>query len=235
MLGWTPELISGRFKKYRPELPPISPEAIYQWIYREVPHLIGTLPRSHSKRRRRRFARKGKKRIIPQRTSIPLRPACVQERTEPGHWESDLMIGRGSSALQNNTERVSRFVKITKVADKTAAQARNAIARALKPLPEHLRRSVTYDNGTENAEHSLLNQEIGTRSFFCEPYHSWEKGSVENKNGVIRRFFPKKTNFDIITDNDIQQVEDKINNRPMKCLNFKTPAEVFISLVALTG
>ena len=234
-MDWTPELISGQFKKYRMELPRISPEAIYQWIYAEAPHLIGTLPRSHPRRRMRRFARKGKKVIIPQRISITERPACVQERKEPGHWESDLMIGRGKCALQNNTERVSRFIKIAKVADKTAAQARSAIARALKPLPAHLRRSVTYDNGTENAEHHLLNQEIGSRSFFCEPYHSWEKGTVENKNGVIRRFFPKKTNFDIIADDDIRRVEDHINNRPMKCLNFKTPAQVFTSLVALAG
>jgi IS30 family transposase len=234
-LGWTPELISGRFRKYRPELPRISPEAIYQWIYREAPHWIGTLPRSHVKRRKRQFPRKGKKVIIPRRTSITERPACVQQRQEPGHWESDLLIGRGRSALQNNTERVSRFAKIAKVADQTAAKARQAIAQALKPLPAHLRRSLTYDNGTENAEHHLLNREIGTRSFFCEPYHSWEKGTVENKNGVIRRFFPKKTNFDMIPDDEIRRVEDTINNRPMKCLDFKTPAEVFASLVALTG
>ncbi len=234
-MDWTPELISGQFKKYRPELPRISTEAIYQWIYAEAPHLIGALPRSHPKRRRRRFARKGKKVIIPRRISITERPACVQERKEPGHWESDLMIGRGRSALQNNTERVSRFIKLTKVADKTAEQARTAIARKLKPFPEQLRKSLTYDNGTENAEHQILNEEIGTQSFFCEPYHSWEKGSVENKNGVVRRFFPKKTNFDIIKDDEIQRVEDHINNRPMKCLNFKTPAEVLASLVALAG
>jgi IS30 family transposase len=235
MMGWSPELISGQFRTHRKELPLVSTEAIYQWIYAEATHLIGTLVRSHRCRRLRKNRGKGKKVLIPHRVSIADRPATVQDRKEPGHWESDLMIGRGKSALQNNTERVSRLIKITRVADKTAAQAHKAVARTLTPLPASLRKSVTYDNGTENVEHHILNQEIGTQSFFCNPYHSWEKGSVENKNGVIRRYFPKGTNFDTITDEEIQRVEDKINNRPMKCLNFKTPAEVFASFVALAG
>ncbi|MGH3848811.1 MAG: IS30 family transposase [Pseudonocardiaceae bacterium] len=233
--GWTPELIAGQFRLFRPELPPVSTEAIYQWIYAEAPHLIGCLPRSHKQRYPKQKGRKVRKTNIPNRVSIQERSALANNRQESGHWESDLMIGRGKSALQNNVERVSRIVRITRVANKTAQQARGALTGTLKPLPAHLRRSVTYDNGTENTEHDLLNQELGTRSFFCAPYHSWEKGSVENRNGVIRRFFPKKTNFDMITDQDIHFVEDHINNRPMKCLNFKSPAQVFASLVALTG
>jgi IS30 family transposase len=233
MMGWSPELISGQFRIHRQELPRVSTEAIYQWIYAEAIHLIGTLVRSHRCRRLRKNRGKGKKVIIPHRVSIVERPAAVQDRKEPGHWESDLMIGRGQSPLQDNVERVSRLSKIVKLPNKSAPQSRKALERSLGPLPPSLRRSVTYDNGTENIEHHLLNREIGTRSFFCNPYHSWEKGSVENRNGVIRRFFPKGTNFDTITDEEIQRVEDKINNRPMKCLNFKTPAQVFTSLVAL--
>ena len=234
-MGWSPELISGQFRTQRPELPRASTEAIYQWIYAEAVHLIGTLVRSHRCRRLRKNRGKGKKVLIPQRISIAERPAAIADRQEPGHWESDLMIGRGKSPLQDNVERVSRLSKIVRLPDKTAHQSRQALERSLGPFPPSLRKSVTYDNGSENTEHHLLNQKIGTCSFFCNPYSSWEKGSVENRNGVIRRFFPKGTNFDTITDEEIQRVEDKINNRPMKCLNFKTPAEVFASLVALAG
>ncbi len=234
--GWSPEIIAGRFKRQRPELPTISTEAIYQWVYSEAPHLIDCLIRSHPRRRRKRPRQKGKKVIIQQRVSIRERPPQIQSRIEPGHWESDLIIGRGGRAvLQTSVERVSRYTTITKVADKTARRCREALGASLRPLPPHLRRSVTYDNGTENAEHFLLNQEIGTRSFFCDPYHSWEKGSVENRNGVIRRPFPKRTNFDNISEKKVQSVEQSINARPMKCLDYKTPAEVFSSLGAITG
>jgi IS30 family transposase len=104
----------------------------------------------------------------------------------------------------------------------------------LAPLPKHLRRSVTYDNGTENAEHDQLNKDLGMQSYFCEPYHSWEKATVENRNGLVRLFFPKKSNLDNIEERVIQQAEDWINNRPMKCLDFQTPNQVLASLVALT-
>jgi len=234
-LGWSPELIAGRFKWERKELPTITAEAIYQWIYAEAPHLIGYLVRAHPRRRMRRFRWKGKKVMIPQRVSIQERPAHVQDRKEPGHWESDLVVGRGKTALQTTVERMSRYTRIVKVADKSARESHHALVGALKAFPASLRRSITYDNGPENVEHHLVNQEIGTRSFFCEPYHSWEKGSVENRNGHIRRAFPKRTNFDTIPDSEIQRVEDNINTRPMKCLDFKTSVEVLSSLFALAG
>jgi IS30 family transposase len=98
-----------------------------------------------------------------------------------------------------------------------------------------MRRSITYDNGAENYEHSRVNKELTIVSFFCEPYHSWEKGTVENTNGIIRRRFPKRTNFDMITVAEIQAVESWLNNRPRKCLHFVTPSEAFAKAVALTG
>jgi len=104
----------------------------------------------------------------------------------------------------------------------------------LAPLPIHVRRSITYNNGTENAEHQLLNQSLKTKSFFCAPYHSWEKGTVENRNGVVRRLFPKRCDFDNILELQIQNVENWINNRPMKCLGFKSLRQVFDAFVALT-
>ena len=103
-------------------------------------------------------------------------------------------------------------------------------------VPSDLINSITYDNGSENVKHQDLNEKLGARSFFCAPFHSWEKGSVENRNGIIRRFIPKRTNLSTISDSQIRSIENWINDRPMKCLNFETPAEVFNSLrVALTG
>lgn len=230
MKGWTPELISGTFRTFRPDLPPVSTESIYQWIYAEAPHLIGYLPRSHKERFPRRKGRKVRRTTIPDRTPIDLRPPEANTRQQPGHWESDLMIGRGRAALQNAVERTSRLVRLRRVKDKSAKASRCALAGHLKSLPPALRRSITYDNGTENTEHGLLNQELKTRSFFCAPYHSWEKGSVENRNGLVRRFFPKRCDFDTITDEEAQRVENWINNRPMKCLGFKSPRQVFDDL-----
>jgi len=158
----------------------------------------------------------------------------VQDRQEPGHWESDLIVGRGGkTVLQTTVERVSRYTRIVKLANKTARCNRESLIHVLQAFPAHLRRSITYDNVTENAEHSLVNQVIGTHSFFCEPSHSWEKGTVENRNGIVRRTFPKKTNFDNISDSETQETENKINTRPMKCLDFKTPIEVYSSFSAL--
>ena len=235
MKGWTPELIAGQFRKYRQELPPISPEAIYQWIYQEAPHLIGYLPRSHKQRYPKRKGRKTRKTKIPHRVSILERSKAANNRQEPGHWESDLIMGRGRSALQNTVERTSRCVRLRRVPNKTAEASRRALHSVMAPLPPHLRRSITYDNGSENVEHDRLNKAFRMKSFFCQPYHSWEKGTVENRNGLVRFFFPKRSNFDTIGNQAIQQAEDWINNRPMKCLGFLTPNQVFASLVALTG
>ena len=104
-----------------------------------------------------------------------------------------------------------------------------AIIRRMKGLPAYARRSITYDNGSENAQHEFINDQLNTDSYFCNPYHSWEKGSVENVIGLIRRFFPKKTDFAKITHKRIKEVEILLNNRPRKCLNFKTPLEVFLN------
>jgi len=234
-LEWSPEIIAKRLPKEHPELPPISHEAIYQWIYTEAPHLIGYLIRSHRQRRPRRYSRKRRFPLIPQRISIKERPVLANSRQQPGHWESDLLIGKGRSAIQVAVERKARYTRLQKIPNKTAGASRLALHKSLVSLPPHLRRSVTYDNGSENVEHVLLNVELGISSYFCEPYHSWEKGSVENRNGVIRRFLPKRTDFDTISDDKIRAIESWINNRPMKCLGFQTPAEVLNSFVALRG
>jgi IS30 family transposase len=235
MNGWSPEIIAGDLKRDNDGQTVISHEAIYQWIYSEARHLIGCLVRSHPKRWPRRLNRKGRSRI-PDRTSLAERPVAANMRQELGHLETDLVVGRGRSAVQSSVDRKSRYTRLAKVPNKSAAACRLALARRLKDLPPPLRRSLTYDNGLENAEHALLNQQIGTRSFFCAPYHSWEKPTVENTNGLLRRFWPKRTNFDNIPEHEIQRVETWLNERPRKCLNFQTPAEAQASeLGALQG
>lgn len=237
MQGQTPEQISGRLPLVHPELPRISHEAIYQWIYAERHHLIGYLPRSH----RQRWPKGKSKRHrplqfrIPERIPLCQRPAEANDRSQLGHWETDLIIGSGKSSLQTSVERKIRYTKLTRVANNSAPASRQALIEALAQFPPELLRSITYDNGGENYEHILVNKELKTNSYFCEPYHSWEKGTNENTNGIVRRKFPKRTNFDKLSLEDIQAVESWLNNRPRKCLNFLTPAEALANAVALTG
>jgi IS30 family transposase len=227
--GWSPELIAGRLGRTRPELPSITHEAIYQWIYTERPDLVGYLTRAHPKRKRR-WKLSARKTRIPDRVSILQRPPQINDRTQPGHWETDLVVGSGKAAIQVTEERLSRYTRLQKIPDKSALESRNALQEVLQPLPPALRRSITYDNGPENTDHQVLNQILGTQSWFCEPYHSWEKGQVENTNGLIRRHIPKRSNLDQLSDSDVQKVETWLNERPKKVLEFQTPSEAFKSL-----
>jgi IS30 family transposase len=232
---WTPELISGRI-----ELDlglSISHEAIYQYIYDGNRDLVKFLPRKHGARKKKWKYRKSKKTHIPNRIPIENRPSEADRRMEFGHFEADTVVSSKSlSALLVIVDRLTRKTKIKKLARKTAEQASNAIIFALKNLNTINLSTITYDNGSEFCYHEKVNKELKTKSFFCNPYHSWEKGTVENINGLIRRFFPKRTDFDTITDEQIQYVENWINNRPMKCLGFKTPYEKYqeSQLVAVT-
>ncbi len=235
MNGWSPEIISGRIKK-EGKLPPISHEAIYQWVYEEAHFLIGYLPRAHRRRYPKRHGRKHHKSHIPERVSILDRPQIIASRQETGHWETDLVVGQGREALQVTVERMSRFTRMIRLPDKTSHSSSRALMAMMSSLPPELRRSVTYDNGSENVEHVHLNRSLGMASYFCEPFHSWEKGTVENTNGLIRRFIPKGTNLATIPQEEIKRVETWLNTRPRKCLGFQTPAEFLKSLgVALTG
>lgn len=142
----------------------------------------------------------------------------------------------GKSALNVLSERVSRLALLTKVSDGTSSESSSVVIRRLSVEPEGLRRSVTYDNGSENTGHAQVNKALGTKSYFCAPYHSWEKGTVENTVGLVRRFLPKKTNLDTVSDDKIAEIERWLNDRPRKCLAYKTPLEVYNELsVALAG
>jgi len=234
---WSPELIAGRLSIDHPELH-ISHEAVYQFIYsKEIlkeHNLIKYLTRAHKRRRLRTHSHRHKSLHIPQRVSIKERPREANERIQPGHWEADTIISRRSkAALGVILERVSRRICLTKLPAKTSLHFRTAINRRLSRYPPYLRRSITYDNGCENVEHGYTNKVLGTRSYFCEPFHSWEKASLENTIGIIRCFFPKKTDFALISKKQVKRVENLINTRPKKCLNYKTPSEFFYSSVAL--
>ena len=232
--GWSPELIAGRLKKLHPELA-ISHEAIYQWIYADARDLIPSLVRAN--RNRRGYSRRHKKTHIPERVSIKERPEQVLLRQEPGHWETDTAVSRQSlAALQVSVERKTRITKLGKLYRKGARPMSTSLTRRLSHYPQWFRLSITYDNGSENTEHARTNKILGTKSYFCEPFHSWERGTVENTIGLVRRFFPKKTDFAKVSKNRINSVERWLNHRPRKCLNFSTPLEAANSLgVALQG
>lgn len=226
-LGWSPEQIAKRLPESHPEWR-ISTEAIYQYIYEESPHLIGYLTRRHRQRQQKGHSRKHRRSHIPNRVSILERPARVERRKEFGHWETDSVVSsRSLAALNVLVERRSRYVKITWLPQKSAHHTRVVINRRLSHHAEGTALTITYDNGSENVEHEQVNEVMGIRSFFCQPFHSWEKGTVENSIGLIRRFIPKGTDLAMLSPKQIRLVESRLNNRPRKCLNYQTPAEVF--------
>ena len=236
-IGWSPEIIAGRLKENGSGLS-ISPEAIYQFIYhRDTPdrgQLISQLCRAHRKRRIKGKGRKVRKTKIPNRVSIDTRPKAVDQRKQFGHWESDALVSRKSkSVLHSIIERKTRILRLSKLERKTAAETNKAVTRALKKLPAEAKRTLTMDNGTENAKHEELTATIGIKCYFAHPYAAWQRGSNEQINGLIRRYLPKGTDFSKIDKEQIKKIEKLINNRPRKCLGFKTPLEVARSFVAL--
>jgi IS30 family transposase len=231
-IAWTPEQIAGRLPMDHPGFS-TNYESIYQWIYTQRRDLIKCLPRSHRKRRKRGSAKNKGCVRVPNRVMLDQRPAEVEARIEPGHWEADTAVSRQSkAAVAVVYERTSRYCKVTLMESKSAQNMQNAVINNLMDIPAKLRKSITYDNGTENAFHETINAKLNTASYFCHPYHSWEKGGVENSIGLIRRFYPKKTDWGLLSQNDLTIIEYWLNTRPRKCLGFRTAQEVF---VALTG
>jgi IS30 family transposase len=236
-LGWSPEQIAGRLPQDLPGQS-INHEAIYQFIYhRQNPHrleMINQLRRAHRKRRNKGMARKKRKIRIPNRIPINLRPKSVETRNHYGHWEGDSLISRKSSAALNTlVERKSRLVLITKLNRKGAAETNQAVIRRLKNLSAAGRRTLTLDNGPENAGHEQLTAKLGIKCYFAHPYASWERGTNENINGLIRWYLPKGTDFSKIDKDQIAKIEFLLNSRPRKCLGYKTPLEAAASSVAL--
>lgn len=224
---YTPEQIAGRIRIDMPGYM-TNHESIYLFIYKERMDLSPCLVRGKRKRQKRSI-KPGKRIVkIPNRVMIGQRPKKISDRSEYGHWEADTIVSRQSkSSLVVVRERRLQLMFIRKVPRNTAANMNIAVIDMLRRIPKALRRSITFDNGLENAGHELIARRLGVRTYFCNPYHSWEKGGVENGIGLVRRYFPKKTDFSLITYEEICNVEKKLNNRPRKTLNFLTPLEVY--------
>ena len=242
-LGWSPEQISAKAEEITSAK--ISHEAIYQYIYAQV-HRNGygyIRPgcedlRQYLPRRKKRRVRKGlrasyriEKGPLP---SIDNRPQEVETRKKVGHWEDDLIVSKVSKhALKTVNERVSGIVFIEKVNNKTISESNRSVAKRLKSIPPEYRKTLTRDRGCENLGHVELEKELGIICFFAHAYHSWERGSNENLNGLIRRFLPKGTDFRTVSNKQIKHIEYLINSRPRKRLGWKTPYEVFYEMTGV--
>ncbi len=236
-LGWSPEIIAGRLPLEHPRLR-VSHEAIYQYVYdrrtKDRKDLIQLLRRAHRKRKAKGIGRKVRKTKIPNRIPIEARPQEVASRRSYGHWEGDTMESQKSPPVLNSlTERKSRLLMLTKLERKVAAETKRAIVGRLGGLPAELRKTITLDNGTENTLHEEITAEIGAICYFAKPYASWQRGTNEQTNGMVRWYLPRGTDFRNISNEQIAEIESRINNRPRKCLKYKTPLEVFTQVVAL--
>lgn len=224
--GWSPEVIAGRLEEERGEAV-VSHETIYQWAYKAG--LVLQLPRGKPRRHRKRWRLKASRGtqglgIVPR---IEERPKAVSSRRRFGDWEGDSMLGRRKKGtiVSVQQERRSRYLLLSKCKDKSAPQTKKAVVHRLKRISKRLRRSLTLDRGTENAKWKTF----GLPVFFCDPYSSWQKGSVENAIGLLRRYLPKGLDLSAVTPKQLQNLQDKLNHRPRKCLGFKTPHEVLSS------
>lgn len=221
---WSPAQISGRLALEGTRT--VSHEWIYQHIYADK-RTGGSLYLNLrcQKKRRKRYATYSRRGALVNQISIERRPQVVDEKSRLGDWELDTVIGKGHrQAMVTMTERKSKLLKIKKVVQKTGILVGQAICQKLAGLQVH---TLTSDNGREFSEHAKIAKKLAADFYFCHPYSSWERGLNENTNGLIRQYFPKKTEFDKISHWQIRQVEQKLNNRPRKTLNYQTPNEVY--------
>ena len=235
-LDWSPEQISDWLQ--RTGRPMVSHERIYQYVLTDK-KAGGTLYQHLrcKKQRKKRYGAREQRGQLSDRISIEARPAIVEKRSRLGDWELDTIIGKGhKQAIVSLTERKARLTLIAKVERKTADQVATTIIRLLKPLAQKVH-TLTADNGKEFAQHKTIAASLNADFYFAHPYASWERGTNENMNGLIRQYFPKHRDFRTITDEEIQQAMNRLNNRPRKCLGYRTPNEVFfdISPVALVS
>ena len=228
-MGWAPEQIASRLRLEGSEHS-VSVETIYRFIYHprvRSEKLYRFLPRAKASRGRRYFKRR--REPIEGRRSISERPQSVALREEFGHWEGDLMQFRTQRGnLLTVCERKSRFILTFPLQTKTADETGEAVIKLLRNLPRAARKSITYDNGGEFARHADMEAALNMPVYFCDPHSPWQRGSIENANGILRRDLPKKTDITNYTVRDISEITWAINSTPRKCLGFKTPAEAFL-------
>lgn len=225
---WSPEQISGYLKENGGDS--VSHETIYQFILDDKANggnLYQHL-RQAKKKRKKRYGASDRRGEIKHRLSIDERPKLVEKRERIGDWEIDLVIGQNHrGALVTLVDRLSLKTLIAKVERKQSSLVASATIKLLRPYKDSATHTITADNGKEFAGHELISQKLGSDFYFAHPYSSWERGTNENTNGLIRQYFPKQSSFEQITGKDLAFVMNRLNNRPRKCLGYRTPNQVF--------
>jgi IS30 family transposase len=241
-LLWSPAQISARLRIEFPNDPMmrVSAETIYQSLYVQGrgalrKELAACLRTGRAIRHNR--SRLDNHRGISGMVMISERPADIEDRAVPGHWEGDLIIGKnGKSAVGTLVERSTRYVMLLHLpGDHTADTVRQAMTAKIATLPQRLVRSITWDQGTEMAHHARFTIDTGIDIYFCDPHSPWQRGSNENTNGLLRQFMPKGTNLAVHTETDLDRIAEKLNNRPRQTLGWMKPSEALAQLVAPTG
>ena len=233
---WSPEQIAKTLKTEYPndETMQVSSETILYLLPKGSlrKELLSYLRQKRAYRRGRRKKTQENRGKIPEMISIEERPKEVEDRIIPGHWEGDLIIGkRQQSAIGTLVERTTRFTIIVPLVARDAVSVRRALAREAKQLPKQVRRTLTYDQGSEMTEHRLFAKDTKMKVYFCNPGSPWERGANENTNGLIRDFFPKGTDFNQVTSREIKRAQKLLNERPRKILNWKTPGQAFNNIL----
>lgn len=226
---WSPEQIAGRIIDDFPgdEQMRLSHQSIYDYVKanRKTGGSLWKRLRQSHKVRRKAYGSGPRRCRIPDRVGIEHRPAQVQSRKHSGHWEADTMISR-NGRLATCVERKSRYVLIARLPDGTACQFNTAALRLFRKIPVRYRKTLTTDNGSEFIEHKKLSSRLGFKTFFANPYASWQRGTNENTNGLIRQYVPKDMDLSGLSYQRVARIAAKLNNRPRKCLGYRTPAEV---------
>jgi len=240
---WSPEQIAGWLKHTYPhdESHHVSHEAIYRSLFIQArgalkKELLGYLRRTRGMRRSRHYTQKtaihGK---IVDAVSISERPACVEDRAVPGHWEGDLIFGSGNSQIATLVERQTRYLMLVKLDGKDSQTVVNALIKNARKLPQELYKSLTWDRGTEMHAHKQFTMATDIQVFFCDPQSPWQRGSNENTNGLLRQYMPKGISLAGYSQTQLNAIARQLNQRPRKTLGFHTPAEMFSECVASTG
>jgi IS30 family transposase len=230
---WSPEQIAGRLGVQPPTAlagKTISHATIYRWIWscpRRAQRLRAFLRVAYRKRRKP-YGKPSSRGQIPNRVSIDQRPRVVEDRTRLGDWEGDTIVGKGRGGyVVTDVDRTSRYLVARKLEKATAASVTGALYEAMRRLPADRRRTQTFDNGREFAAHERIARLLSLDVYFAHPYSSWERGTNENTNGLLRQYLPKTSDLTELTDWRLESMIRQLNNRPRKCLNYRTPAEVF--------
>ncbi len=239
-LQWSPEQIAGWLKHTYPddETFQVSHETIYRSLFIQArgalkKELLAHLRRTRAMRRSRHYTQKTDDhgRIVDA-VSISERPAAVEDRAVPGHWEGDLLCGTTSSQIATLVERHTRYVMLVKVARKDTETVVHALIKHARKLPQELYQSLTWDRGKEMADHKRFTLATDIKVYFCDPQNPWQRGTNENTNGLLRQYFPKGTDLSVYSQAKLNAVARRLNERPRKTLNYETPAERFNQSVA---